>query len=177
MLFSVTVLARIVVGMLPLLSYRMALSNGVIGVLTAMGITLNPFHALCLKMVLSFGAIIALVFCLRLPMSEPLLTDVFGAGAVQDVSTVTVQKSALSAVGLTPGAANTAESILLSIIMIASNSLTESNRLTDSVLRNVSVSYSGQDLVEGSGSNFRRDAWTVLAYKDTPIVAVDPDDY
>ena len=43
--------------------------------------------------------------------------------------------------------------------------------------RNVTVQYGGQDLVEQSGGNYRRDVYSVLAYKQTTLQTVDPDDY
>lgn len=60
-------------------------------------------------------------------MAEPLLTDVFGANATQDASTITIAKSDLAAVGLTVSATNTAESLLASILLMAQQSLTETN--------------------------------------------------
>ncbi|MGB3787817.1 MAG: hypothetical protein WA949_07390 [Phormidesmis sp.] len=59
-------------------------------------------------------------------MAEPSLIDVFGAGATQDAASVTIQKSALSAVGLSATATNTAESLLCAIVLLAKNFLSES---------------------------------------------------
>lgn len=45
------------------------------------------------------------------------LQDVFGANSTQDSNTLTVSKSDLISAGLTPVATNTAESILIAIIL------------------------------------------------------------
>ena len=110
-------------------------------------------------------------------MAEPTLQEVFGANAVQSATTLTISKADLVSVGLTANAGNTAESLLVALLIRASNSLTEVARSQDLVNRHVTVQYGGQDLVEQSGSNFRRDVYSVLAYKTTALQTVDPDDY
>jgi hypothetical protein len=110
-------------------------------------------------------------------MAEPTLSEVFGAGSSQNSTSLTIQKSDLAVVGLTAGAGNTAESLLTAIVLLASRSLTESNRASDTVNRNISVNYGGQDLVQQGDSNYRRDAFSMLLYKPTTLATVDPDDY
>lgn len=125
----------------------------------------------------TIGALTREKFLVGEKMSEPTLVDVFGAGAVQDANTVTIQKSALASFGLTAQAQNTAESLLVALILQASQNLTEANRALDAATRNVTVTYAGQDLVNQSPNYYRRDLWTVLAYASTSIVTVDPDNY
>lgn len=60
-------------------------------------------------------------------MAEPTLEQVFGDGAAQDASTLTISKTALATVGLTPDAANTAESLLAALLRVAMNQLTNTN--------------------------------------------------
>jgi hypothetical protein len=110
-------------------------------------------------------------------MPEPTLQEVFGANATQTATVITINKGDLANIGLTASATNRGESLLMAILMNASNSLTEVARSTDPVNRNVTVQYGGQDLVEQSGANYRRDVYSVLAYKSTPLQTVDPDDY
>ena len=111
-------------------------------------------------------------------MAEPTLQEVFGANATQDASTLTIRKSDLAITGFTPGAGNTAESLLVALIALAAKSLSEANRTSDTANRNISVNYSGQDLVDqGTAGYFRRDAYSVLLYKTTQIATVNPDDY
>jgi hypothetical protein len=110
-------------------------------------------------------------------MAEPTLEQVFGAGATQDANTLTIPKSWLATKGLTAAAANTAESMLVALVMAAADNLTETARATDTVNRHVTVLYSGQDLIEVSGVNYRRDAFSLLLYKQQPLATLDPDDY
>ena len=110
-------------------------------------------------------------------MSEPTLAEVFGASASQTSTTLTITKSDLAIVGLTASSSNTAESLLLALILFSQRNLTETNRSTDTANRNLSVSYGGQDLVQQGTDNFRRDVFSVLAYKSTTLATVDPNDY
>lgn len=61
-------------------------------------------------------------------MAEPTLEQVFGAGATQDATTLTIAKSALASVGLTAQASNTGESLLAAILKVAANTLTAQNQ-------------------------------------------------
>jgi hypothetical protein len=110
-------------------------------------------------------------------MAEPTLQQVFGAGATQTADTLTIPKSWLVSKGLTASANNTAESMLAALLMAASDNLTETARATDTVNRHLTILYSGQDLIEVSGVNYRRDAFSVLLYKQQPLATLDPDDY
>lgn len=58
-------------------------------------------------------------------MAEPTLTAVFGSGASQTATTITLDKSDLAAVGLTASASNTAEALLAAIIAKAQMALTQ----------------------------------------------------
>jgi hypothetical protein len=57
-------------------------------------------------------------------MAEPLLTDIFGAGATQNASSITLLKADLP---LTAGINNRAEQILAAIVKKASLTLTPAN--------------------------------------------------
>jgi len=63
----------------------------------------------------------------KLTMAEPSLSNVFGANATQDINTVTIAKVDLAAVGLTADSANTAESLLVAILLLAKQYLTPAN--------------------------------------------------
>jgi hypothetical protein len=111
-------------------------------------------------------------------MAEPTLSEIFGATSSQTAASLTINKSDLSVTGLVPSSTNTPESLLVALIIYASRSLTETNRSSDTVNRNVTVNYSGQDLVNGSGGAFyRRDIYSALLYKSTTIATIDPGDY
>lgn len=64
-------------------------------------------------------------------MAEPTLTAVFGANATQDATTLTISKADLVSVGLTASANNTAESLLLAIILKFKAVLTDAARDTN----------------------------------------------
>lgn len=117
-------------------------------------------------------------------MAEPLISDVFGVGAsILNASTSTpakglfIPESAFSNVGLSNFTGATAEQILVAIMLVAKNNLTEQNRATDTTARAVTVTYSGQDLVSQSPLNFRRDIFSVLLYKTTTLATISPTDY
>lgn len=58
-------------------------------------------------------------------MAEPTLTDIFGANAVQDATTITITKSDLT--GLTASSNNTGESLLVAIALKAQAYLSQTN--------------------------------------------------
>ena len=64
-------------------------------------------------------------------MAEPSVKLVFGDGATQDATTLTISKADLTSVGLTPSATNTAESLLLAIVLKFKSVLTEAARDTN----------------------------------------------
>ena len=110
-------------------------------------------------------------------MSEPTLTEVFGANATQTSTTITISKADLASVGLVAASNNTAESLLVAILLKAESVLSEPNRSLDATNRNVTVNYGGQDLVETNNAYYRRDAYSVLMYKTTTLAAIVPGDY
>ena len=111
-------------------------------------------------------------------MPEPLLTEVFGAGASQTASQLVLLKADMVSRGLTAAAVNTSESMLVYLVLQSANVLTEANRLTDLANRNISVSYSGQDLIDQGGANiYLRDTYQISLYKLTTIQPIDPDNY
>lgn len=111
-------------------------------------------------------------------MAEPAVTEVFGAGAFDDASALTITKLDMSNIGLTNTTNNKAEGMLVAILLRASNVLTDANRLTDLVNRNVTINYSGQDLVDQGGGNvFLRDTYQISLYKPTTVAPIDPDNY
>lgn len=110
-------------------------------------------------------------------MPEPLLTDVFGANATQNGTTITIAKADLTSTGFVAATSNTAESIVVAMLMRFANTLTETQRATDTVARNVTVTYAGQDTINQAGTQYRRDVWSAVAYKTSSIIAVTPGDY
>ena len=60
-------------------------------------------------------------------MAEPSITDLFGSGATQDATTITIQKADLASSGFTPSASNSAESILAAVLTKGKGYLTQAN--------------------------------------------------
>jgi hypothetical protein len=111
-------------------------------------------------------------------MSEPTVVEVYGTNASQTTTALIVAKADMEAKGLTISANNTAESMLVYIVLSAAQNLTETNRLTDLPNRNVAIAYTGQDLIDQGGGNvFLRDTYQISLYRPTTIAAIDPDNY
>mgnify|MGYP001795892644 FL=1 len=109
-------------------------------------------------------------------MAEPTLQEVFGANATQDVNSITIDKSDLTA--LTASATNTAESLLTAITLKAIDYLNQTNfdnNLDQSILVELGLS---SFLTRGpNNDNYRTDQITVtLAKLDTNGI-IDPDNY
>lgn len=64
-------------------------------------------------------------------MAEPSLIEVFGAGATQTSTILTIVKAALQTEGITPSDNNRAESLLAAILALARRYLTPENQLTN----------------------------------------------
>lgn len=111
-------------------------------------------------------------------MAQPNLVEVFGAGASQSETQLIISKAALVELGLTPSATNTAESLKVALVKLWAKNLTELARSEDPTNRHATTTYATQDLVEQPTNQFWiRDAYTVLLYKSTSKVDVDPDNY
>ncbi|MCC5606647.1 hypothetical protein LC612_07565 [Nostoc sp. CHAB 5834] len=109
-------------------------------------------------------------------MVELSLTDIFGAGATQDASTITIQKSSLPR--LTPSANNTAESLFTGIVLKGQTNLTQTNfdtNIDQSIyIGNGFPSFTNRGV---NNEQYRIDQLTInLAKLDTGSV-IDPDDY
>ncbi|HEY9701238.1 MAG TPA: hypothetical protein V6C58_02275 [Allocoleopsis sp.] len=113
-------------------------------------------------------------------MAEPLLTDVFGAGATQTETTLTISKTALGSVGLTASANNTAESLIVSLIKLWSNYLTET-RYNENPYQSVYLDRSTPSLVgrviNDELMQYRQDAYSIVFSKLETNNDIDPDNY
>lgn len=111
-------------------------------------------------------------------MAEPTIQEVFGGSSTEDPQFLYISKNDMANAGLTVAAQNRIESMIVAMMILAANSLTEANRLTDLVNRNVTIAYNGQDLIDQGGGNvFLRDTYAVSFYKPTSIQPIDPDNY
>jgi hypothetical protein len=110
-------------------------------------------------------------------MAEPTLTEVFGSGASVDGSSLVIPASFFAAQGLTISNATHAESLVIAMVLAWQNTLTETARAPDLVNRNVTTTYAGQDTISQAGSQYRRDVWSIVGYKTTTLITVNPGDY
>jgi hypothetical protein len=111
-------------------------------------------------------------------MAEQSLAAVFGANATQDVTDLTIKKADLTGVGLTPGANNTAESLLLAINLKAKESLTETARETN-IDQSVALTDEFRTTTTTRNSNiYLRNTISIEVDKLLPGAnIIDPDDY
>ena len=109
-------------------------------------------------------------------MAELTLVEVFGAGATQDSSSITIQKAALPR--LTASASNSAESLLTGILLMAQTNLSQTNfdaNVDQSIY--VAPGYAGFTNRGINNDPYRVDQLVInLAKLDTGST-LDPDDY
>lgn len=111
-------------------------------------------------------------------MAEPTLTAVFGANATQDATTLTITKADLTSTGLTPSANNTAESLLLAIVLKFKAVLTDTARDTNvdqsvAVVEGFSPSITTRNNVIYLRNTISVEVDKLLTGADV----IDPDDY
>jgi hypothetical protein len=111
-------------------------------------------------------------------MAEPTLLEIFGTGATQDANTLTIQKSVLTAVGLTASADNKAERLLAAIVKLAALHLTQANfdaNIDQSILMSLGLPSTTIRGTESTAYNIV--PLTIEFSKPAPAVAIVPDDY
>lgn len=109
-------------------------------------------------------------------MAEPTLIDLFGAGATQTATTITIAKADLP--GLTASAANRAEALLVGILLKMKTTLSKTN-FDNNIDQSVYVE-SGYPTFAFRGTNndsYRVDQLTVNLAKLDTSGTIDPDDY
>lgn len=109
-------------------------------------------------------------------MAEPTLQQVFGAGATQDATTFTIAKADLTAVGLTASATNTAESLMVAILLLAKDYLTAAN-FENNLDQSITIEESFKNLVTRNNQTFRQNSYSVNLHKLDTDSTIDPDDY
>ncbi|MFM6672817.1 MAG: hypothetical protein ACKPJO_22225, partial [Dolichospermum sp.] len=104
--------------------------------------------------------------------------EVFGTGATQTTTTITISKSALATVGLTASSDNSAEAILAAILLIAKINLTE-EKFESNIDQSIVID-DGFKSTAIRGSNnvqYLTNQLTVTLAKVDPLSPLDPDDY
>jgi len=112
-------------------------------------------------------------------MAEPTLQAVFGAGATQTSTTITITKADLTSVGLTASATNTAESLLAAIVLKAQTALTQSAFDTN-IDQSITILPGFNSIVQrpsstGETTEYRQFQYNFNAHK-LDSQALDPDD-
>lgn len=112
-------------------------------------------------------------------MAEPTLTEIFGAGATQTASSITIQKADLSTIGLTASPSNTAESLLAAIVLKAKVFLTDETFAANPD-QSITVVTGFNSIIQrtdaaGVTSEYRQFQYNLNAHK-LDNTALDPDD-
>jgi hypothetical protein len=109
-------------------------------------------------------------------MAEPTLQQVFGTNAAQDSTTITISKADLVSVGFTAAASNTAESLLVAIILKAQTYLNDTTQETNTDVQ-VTVSESSTSLVTRNNIRYRQASYSIELLKLDTTAAINPNDY
>ncbi|OLP19822.1 hypothetical protein BST81_03570 [Leptolyngbya sp. 'hensonii'] len=107
-------------------------------------------------------------------MAEPTLTEVFGASAIQDGTTLTITKADLP--GLTPAVNNRAEALFVGILVKAMEALTATAQ-GDDPLRQVTIEAGFEQIVIRGENQYRQKTLTINLQKADVAGGIDPDDY
>lgn len=110
-------------------------------------------------------------------MAEPSLQQIFGTGATQTAAVLTVSKADLAAKGLTASNSNSSESLLVALILLAKDRLTNENQAANPE-QSITISDGFISLVNRNNQTFRQTTLTINLQKaDTVASAIDPNDY
>jgi hypothetical protein len=109
-------------------------------------------------------------------MAEPTLVALFGANAVQDADTLTLSKTDLAAVGLTPSANNSAEALLTAIVKKAGMVLTPNNQDLNPD-QSITIEDGFPSIIQRNDTNYRQNQKTISFQKLDTQAEIDPDDY
>lgn len=110
-------------------------------------------------------------------MAEPTLQDLFGDNASQDSSSIIIPKANLTVVGLTAEENNTAESLLVAILLLAKQYLNQTNydgNIEQNVLIEDGIS---SFLNRGDNQTYRSDQLNITLTKIDIQSTISPDDY
>jgi hypothetical protein len=112
-------------------------------------------------------------------MPEPTLTQIFGAGATQSATVLTIAKADLAAVGLTPSETNTAESLFVALLLLAKQYLTVTNQElnADQSITLAEQDFDFQTLVTRNNVTYRQSTYTARLRRLDTANVIDPNDY
>lgn len=110
-------------------------------------------------------------------MAEPTLTQVFGADATQTLTTLTISKADLVSTGLTASSSNTAESLMVAILLKAANYLNTTTQDSDNDVQ-VTIADSGfPSLVSRNSGTYRQITYNINMQTPDTGSSIDPDNY
>ena len=110
-------------------------------------------------------------------MAEPTLQQIFGTGATQTATTITIVKADLP--GLTPAADNRAEPVFVGILLRAKSFLTPANQEANSE-QSITITdpdFNADSLVQRNNQTYRQKTQSVNLQKLDTSTEIDPDDY
>lgn len=110
-------------------------------------------------------------------MAEPTLSQVFGSNATQDATTLTIPKADLASVGLTASANNTAESLIVAILLKAADYLKDTNQQTNTDIQ-VTIADSGfPQIVTRNNVQYRQVTFNINLQTPDTGFTLDPNNY
>jgi uncharacterized protein (DUF697 family) len=109
-------------------------------------------------------------------MAEPQLTEVFGSGATQTADTLVIRKADLATVGLTAAATNTAQGLVVAIVLLAQKYLNDEKQATNPDIQ-VTIAQSFDSLVTRNNTTYRQRSYSVEMQKVDTSAAINPNDY
>ncbi len=109
-------------------------------------------------------------------MAEPQITDIFGPNAQQTATTLTIAKADLATVGLTATATNTAESLVVAILLLAMKYLNDDNQAKNPDIQ-ITIAQGFDTLVNRNNAYYRQRSYTIDFQKLDTSSTIDPDDY
>lgn len=110
-------------------------------------------------------------------MAEPTLQEVFGANASQTTTTLTIAKADLVSVGLTASATNTAESLVVAILLKAKEYLNDTNQATNSDIQITVEQSAFPQIISRNSQNYRQITFNVDLQTVDNSFSIDPDNY
>jgi hypothetical protein len=110
-------------------------------------------------------------------MTKPTLQQVFGSNASQDATSVTISKADLTSVGLVAGANNTAESLLVALILKAAAYLSPTNQDSNPDIQVTVEQSTFPSIVVRNNQNYRQTTFNVNLQTIDVNSAVNPNNY
>jgi hypothetical protein len=107
-------------------------------------------------------------------MAEPTLQQLFGANCTQDFSYLTISKQDIP--GLTANSENTAESLLVGLVLLAGQYLTETNQETNPDIQ-VTITKGFDSLITRNNTNYRQYQYTIEMQKVDTATSINPADF